>query len=150
MVRITRTDDQYFMQVDDNEPVALEVKQPNGWEPTIFLPENPTGRKLVNKKVADKRLEANPEGFELTDKPVRNSSGEHAPSVPNKRLVEYLKTLENGQELYDEYMAIIERAKAARDAAKKQPKSELEKAKEKLAKAMAKVKELEESMSEEE
>ena len=64
MVTITRTDDKYFMTVDQNEPVELEVKQPKGWEPTIMLPENPTNRKLINKAVADKKLDENPDGFE--------------------------------------------------------------------------------------
>lgn len=126
MVTITKHDDKYFMVVDDAPEVELEVKQPKGWEPTIMLPENPTGRKLINQASADKRL-AETGSFELTVKHSTGATGSHGPAIPNKRLVEYLKTLDNGQALYDEYMAIIERAIQARDAAKSKPKTEKDK-----------------------
>lgn len=149
MVTITKSNDEYFIVVDDQEPVQLEVKQPKGWDETLFLPENPTHRKLINKAAADKRLEANGGSFELTVKAERaagtgNGGGS---TIPNKALVEYLKTLENGQELYDEYIAIIERAKAARDEAKKKPLTEKEKLLARIERAKKALAELEEEQA---
>ena len=67
----------------------------------------------------------------LTYKATRTvgSVGKH---LPNEKLIAYLP-----EELQNEYRAIIERALAAKEAAKKQPMSDLEKAQAKLAKAQA-------------
>lgn len=135
MVTIKKVDDQYIMDVDGAETV-LEVKQPKGWDPTLFLPENPTGRKLINLAACDKRLEANGGSFELTEKAAR-ASGPRGRTVPNAKLVEYLKTLDNGQALYDEYMSIVEATWKAMDDAKAKPLTEREKLEAKIAKAKA-------------
>lgn len=133
MVTIKKVDDQYIMDVDGTETV-LEVKQPKGWEPTLFLPENPTGRKLINQAACDKRLAANGGSFELIVK-TAHATGPRGRSIPNAKLVEYLKTLEGGQELYDEYMAIIDEAYKAMEAAKSKPLTEKEKLMAKIEKA---------------
>lgn len=133
MVTIKKVDDQYIMDVDGTETV-LEVKQPRGWDKTLFLPENPTGRKLINLAACDKRLEANGGSFELTVK-TAHATGPRGKTVPNAKLVEYLKTLDNGQELYDEYMAIIDEAYKAMEAAKAKPLTEREKLELKIKKA---------------
>lgn len=133
MVTIKKVDDQYIMDVDGTETV-LEVKQPKGWDPTIMLPENPTGRKLINQAAADKRLEANGGSFELTVR-TAHATGPRGKTIPNAKLVEYLKTLDNGQELYDEYMGIIDEAYKAMEAAKAKPLTEKEKLMAKIEKA---------------
>lgn len=147
MVKITRNDDKFYLIIDDGEPIELEVKQPNGWDLTVFLPENPTGRKLLNVAALNKRFDkAGTDELELTDKAQRVSNGTREPAIPNKRLIEYLKGYKgtdadgnevDGDALYDEYMAIIEEARTAKAATAKTPKTDLEKAKEKLAKAQA-------------
>ncbi|MFQ9838191.1 MAG: hypothetical protein ACLRWT_12725 [Agathobacter rectalis] len=134
MVTITRTDDKYFMTVDQNKPVELEVKQPKGWEPTLMLPENPTNRKLINKAVADKKLDENPDGFELTVKAAYVPGQTTSLAVPNKKLIEYLSDAEK-----EEYMAIIERARQAYEAAKVKPMTEKEKLEAKIAKLQAQI-----------
>ena len=133
MVTIKKVDGQYIMDVDGTETV-LEVKQPKGWDPTIMLPENPTGRKLINQAAADKRLEANGGSFELTVR-TAHATGPRGKTIPNAKLVEYLKTLDNGQELYDEYMGIIDEAYKAMEAAKSKPLTEKEKLLAKIEKA---------------
>ena len=57
--------------------------------------------------------------------------------IPNKKLISYLPEAEQA-----EYKAIIDRAIAARDAAKAKPMTELEKAQAKLAKAQKALAEL--------
>lgn len=145
MVTITRTDDKYFMTVDQNKPVELEVKQPKGWEPTIMLPENPTNRKLINKEVADKKLDENPDGFELTVKVARVPGQTASLAVPNKKLIEYLSDAEK-----EEYMAIIERARQAYEAAKAKPMTEKEKLEAKIAKLQAQIAAMDNTDNEEE
>lgn len=145
MVTITRTDDKYFMTVDQNKPVELEVKQPKGWEPTIMLPENPTNRKLINKAVADKKLDENPDGFELTVKAACVPGQTTSLAVPNKKLIEYLSDAEK-----EEYMAIIERARQAYEAAKAKPMTEKEKLEAKIAKLQAQIAAMDNTDKEEE
>lgn len=147
MVTIKKVDGQYIMDVDGTETV-LEVKQPKGWDPTIMLPENPTGRKLINQGAADKRLEANGGSFELTVR-TAHATGPRGKTIPNAKLVEYLKTLDNGQELYDEYMGIIDEAYKAMEAAKAKPLTEKEKLLAKIEKAKKALEALEAKENEE-
>lgn len=141
MVTIKKVDDMYIMDVDGEEQLC-EVKQPKGWSETLFLPENPTGRKLINKAAADKRLEANGGSFELTVK-AAHSTGPRSRAVPHAKLVEYLKTLDDGQALFDEYMSIVESAFAAMDAAKHKPMTDREKLEAQIKKAQAALAKLE-------
>lgn len=145
MLTITRTNGKYFMTVDQNKPVELEVKKPKGWEPTIMLPENPTNRKLINKAVADKKLDKNPDGFELTVKAVRVPGQTTSIAIPNKKLIKYLSDAEK-----EEYMAIIERARQAYEAAKAKPMTEKEKLEAKIAKLQAQIAAMDNTDKEEE
>lgn len=98
----------------------------------IILTPNAANRKCVNEKNAEAYFAANPDGkIELTYKATR-SIGSTGPKMPNEKLIAYLS-----EEEQEEYKAIIARAIAARDADKKKPMTELEKAQAKLAKAQA-------------
>lgn len=98
----------------------------------IILTPNAANRKNYNKKNAEAYFAEHPDGcIEFTYKPTRKV-GAVGNRLPNEKLIAYLSPEEQ-----EEYKAIIARAIAARDAAKAQPKTELEKAKEKAEKAMA-------------
>ena len=137
MVTIKKVDDQYIMDVDGTDSV-LEVKQPKGWDETIVLPENPTNRKLINKAVADKKLEEHPEGFELTVKAARAPGQTTSLAIPSKKLLEYLP-----DDLKEEAMAIIERARQAYEAQKSRPLTEQEKLMAKIARMQKQIEEME-------
>lgn len=101
---------------------------------TIVLPKNASNRKWFNRKKAQEECEKNG-SCELPYKASRHI-GSGSNKVPNSKMVEwYRDNVEGGQALYDEYMAIINEAIAARDAAKAKPMTELEKAQAKLKKA---------------
>lgn len=98
----------------------------------LILTPNASNRKNINFKNAEKFFAENPDGcIEFTYKPTRKV-GAGGTKMPNEKLIAYLSPEEQ-----EEYKAIIARAIAARDAAKAQPKTELEKAREKAEKAMA-------------
>lgn len=98
----------------------------------IILTPNAANRKCVNEKNAEKFFAENPDGaIELTFKATR-TIGSAGPKMPNAKLIAYLP-----EELQEEYKAIIARAIAARDADKKKPMTDLEKAKAKAEKARA-------------
>lgn len=56
---ITKSKDNYFLNIEGQEPIKCEVKQPKGWDMTVFLPENPTGRKLFNLNKLEAALQKN-------------------------------------------------------------------------------------------
>ena len=98
----------------------------------VILTPNKANRKCVNEKNANKFFDENPDGaIELTFKATR-TVGSSGPKMPNAKLIAYLS-----EEEQEEYKAIIARAIAARDADKKKPMTELEKAKAKAEKAKA-------------
>lgn len=124
-----------IVTTDDNgvETVQLIDKTyPN--EPyTLVLPANESNRKYFNSK----KVEAAGGTIELTYKESK-TFGPRTESTPRKGLEEYLN--EEDKKLY---LALIEKAKKAREEAnKKSPKTELEKAIEKIAKLQALVVEL--------
>lgn len=117
-IYITKKDGEYYFNREGQEPVKCEVKQPKGWNETVFLPENETNRKLINKAKLDKALDTNPE-VELTVKqPVV-----HGPrtSGPKKADIEYLD--DNDKVLYQELMKKIADAKQAERNKAKDPKA---------------------------
>lgn len=65
-------------------------------------------------------------------------------AVPNKKLIEYLSDAEK-----EEYMAIIERARQAYEAAKAKPMTEKEKLEAKIAKLQAQIAVMDEVKEEE-
>ena len=124
-----------IVTIDDNgvETVQLIDKTyPN--EPyTLVLPANESNRKYFNSK----KVEAAGGTIELTYKESK-TIGPRTESAPRKGLEEYLD--ENDKKLY---LALVEKAKKAREEAnKKTPKTEVEKAMDKIAKLQALVAEL--------
>ena len=124
---IKNGDDYVLVEADGTEHVLTE-KVTDG--AAFILPPNCSNRKYFN--IARIAAAVAKEGFiTLTYKATRTvgSIGKH---LPNEKLIAYLP-----EALQNEYRAIIERALAAKEAAKKQPMSDLEKAQAKLAKAQA-------------
>ena len=109
---------------------------------TVALPANDSNRKYFNIAKFEALKDSKGE-MALTFK-ASVKLGERGTALPNRKLVEYLKTIEKdeasgktGQELYDEYLEIIERARKAKEEAKAKPMTELEKAQAKVKKAEA-------------
>ena len=124
---IKNGDDYVLVEADGTEHVLTE-KVTDG--AAFILPPKCSKRKYFNIDRIDAAVAK--EGFiTLTYKATRTvgSIGKH---LPNEKLIAYLP-----EALQNEYRAIIERALAAKEAAKKQPMSDLEKAQAKLAKAQA-------------
>ena len=134
-IYITKQEGNYYLNREGQEPVRCEVKQPKGWDETVFLPENETNRKLINKAKLDKALEKADE-FELTVKaPVTIGQRSAAPKKPD---IEYLD--DNDKILYQELMDKIAKAKAEAKAKAKDPKELL---RQKIARYEAQLKAME-------
>lgn len=101
-------------------------------EKTIALTKNSSNRKWANRAKADAEIEAN--GFFPLYYKASKTFGPSGSknTLPNAKLIAYLS-----EEEQNEYKDIIARAIAARDAKKAQPKTDLEKAQARLAKAKA-------------
>lgn len=116
-----------YTLVDNGTETKLEVIQPKGWDPTLELPENSTGRKLVNVPNLLKKLDS--EGrFELKAKTPRTPSDKPAaPKAPTKKWYEWLNA--DDQAILHELEARAEANKqAAIEAEKAIKNSPLEKA----------------------
>lgn len=131
MCEIVKEGEEYFL-VDNgvkSEPLKTEATGV-----AFVLPVNSSNRKWYNKGRVDAAIES--EGkLVLTYKATRKigSTGSTGVRMPNAKLVEtYLSPEE-----FAEYKAIIDRAIAARDAAKAKPMTEKEKLEAKIAKAQA-------------
>lgn len=102
---------------------------------TIVLTPNRANRKWFNRKKAQEAIDA---GEEV---PLYYKASRHigtSNKVPNAKMMEWAKdNMEGGAALYEEYMAIVARAMAARDEAKAKPLTEKEKLEAKVAKAKA-------------
>lgn len=95
-----------------------------------ILTPNAANRKCLNKAKTDAYFVENPNGeIPLTYKATRTFDGTSS-KLPNAKLIAYLD-----EELQAEYKAIIDRAIEAKNAAKAQPMTELEKAQAKVKKA---------------
>lgn len=131
-VFVNKINGDYYLNVEGQEPQKCEVKQPKGWDATVFLPENPTNRKLINKARLDANLEKSPE-YELTVKtPVTITRG---PKTPKKPDIEYLDEKDRAV-----YQKLLEKIKAAKEKEKeeaKKPKSPKEILMAKIAKYQA-------------
>lgn len=136
MVTITKVQDTYTLN-DNGVITNLTVVQPKGWDPTIQLPENSTGRKLINVPKLDKALEQNPI-YELKAKTQSNKSDK--PSTPRtvKSLEEYL----TGEDK-EKFLELKAKAIAQREAARNHKMTDLEKARKLVEKYQAKVAHLE-------
>lgn len=131
-VFVNKINGDYYLNVEGQEPQKCEVKQPKGWDATVFLPENPTNRKLINKARLDANLEKSPE-YELTVKtPVTITRG---PKTPKKPDIEYLD--EKDRAVYQELLEKIKAAKEKEKEEAKKPKSPKEILMAKIAKYQA-------------
>ena len=146
--------------IDTNEPLAYLVKKEDGYHiedldgnigevlksdknDALILTENAANRKWVMCKKADAFFAENGDDakFPLMYKATRTMDGaSRSTKLPNEKLISYLPEAEQ-----EEYKAIIARAIQARDAeraASKAPKSEADKARAKIAKLVAQLKDM--------
>lgn len=117
------------------------IKNEGDW---IILPENASNRKMIKLVQANKFFDENGDDarIPLAYKATRTLNGvSYSTKLPNEKLIAYLP-----EELQEEYKAIIARAIAARDAEreanKKKPMTEAEKAQAKVTKIIAQLKEM--------
>lgn len=116
-VFVNKSNGDYYLNVEGQEPQKCEVKQPKGWDATVFLPDNPTNRKLINKARLDANLEKSPE-YELSVKtPVTITRG---PRTPKKPDIEYLS--DEDKVVYQELLDKIKAAKEKEKEEAKKPK----------------------------
>ena len=131
-VFVNKINGDYYLNVEGQDPQKCEVKQPKGWDVTIFLPENPTNRKLINKAKLDANLEKSPE-YEISVKtPVTFTRG---PKTPKKPDIEYLS--DEDKIVYQELLDKIKAAKEKEKEEAKKPKSPKEILMAKIAKYQA-------------
>lgn len=149
--------------VVDNEPKAYLVKREDGYhiedlegnlsdpcklvdkDQWIVFPANASNRKCVKVTVAEKFFTENGDDAKmaLLYKATRTigEGTSRSTKLPNEKLISYLPEAEQ-----EEYKAIIARAIAARDAEreanKKKPMTEAEKAQAKVTKLIAQLKEM--------
>lgn len=121
--------------VEDNGVRTAEcvVKPYKGGRHEIHLQPNSSNRKIWDWDDAKEKC-ANGGRIQLLYKPSIKLGTVTRNNVPNAKLIEYL----NGEDKA-EYMAIIERAKAAMEAARKKPMTEEEKLRAQIAKLQAKL-----------
>ena len=128
---IIKDEDGDFRVVDYNGEIGPKCKLVDEGDRTIALTPNKSNRKWFNKARAEAEI-AEKGQADLYFKASKHFGSANT-RMPNEKLVEkYLSADELA-----EYKAIIQRAIEAREADKKQPKTDLEKAQEKLAKAKA-------------
>ena len=142
LAKLVKRDDGYHViDQDGTEGPVCDKRTSDGY---IILTPNAANRKNVNEKKAEAFFAENPDGFiGLTYKATRKLGEVTTRAIPNAKLISYLP-----EELQAEYKAIIDRAIAARDAARKQPMTEEEKLKAKIEKLKAKLAAIETSTEE--
>lgn len=125
--------------VEDNGVRTAEcvVKPYRGGRYEIHLQPNSSNRKIWDWDDAKEKC-ANGGRIKLLFKPAIKLGTVTRNNVPNAKLIEYLNDEDKA-----EYMAIIERAKAAMEAARKKPMTEKEKIEAQIAKWKAKLASLE-------
>lgn len=129
LCKVICEDDNYYLvdcaTGDKSEPLTISK------DGIAFkLPENAANRTWLNVVNAKATIEE--DGYVGLTYKASKKIGAVSNRLPNEKLIAYLSPEEQ-----EEYRAIIARAMAAKEAAKAQPKTELEKAKEKAEKAMA-------------
>ena len=130
LARVVKREDGYH--VIDNDGTEGPVCNKRTADGYIILTPNASNRKNINEKNAERFFAENPDGcIELTYKASRKL-GDAPKTMPNAKLISYLSEEEQA-----EYKAIIDRAIAAREADRKKPMTELEKAQARLEKAKA-------------
>lgn len=96
------------------------------------LPANPANRQWFMIGKANKEFETHPDGIPLTYRPSRKLAGVRR--IPNEKLIAFLSEDEKA-----EYLALINTAYDRMEAAKPQPKTEVDKLKARIAAAQAKL-----------
>lgn len=129
---VKREDGYHVIDQDGTEGPVCKLVDEGG--KTIALTKNAANRFWANKAKADVEIEANG-FFPLYYKASKKfgPAGSRSTAMPNAKLISYLS-----EEEQEEYKAIIARAIAARDADKKKPMTELEKAQAAAERAKAK------------
>ena len=137
LAKIVKRDDGYHV-VDHDGTEGPVCKLVDEGGKTIALTKNKANRFWANKAKADEAIEKDGY-FPLYYKASKKfgPQGSRSTAMPNAKLIAYLS-----EEEQEEYKAIIARAIEARDADKKKPMTELEKAQAALAKAKAKYEQL--------
>lgn len=128
---VVKRDDGYHV-VDQNgtEGPVCTKRTSDGY---IILTPNAANRKNINEKKTEAFFAENPDGMiPLCYKATRTVSTA-GPKMPNAKLISYLS-----EEEQEEYKAIIARAIEAKNADKKKPMTELEKAQAAAERARAK------------
>lgn len=126
--------DNYYVAIDGNEPIKCEVKQPKGWDETIFLPTNPANRKYINKAALDKKLETNAQ-YELEFKESKTLGPRGTTKTNKKPAIEYLNEEDRAT-----LNALMDKANTLKaEAEKPVPLTAIEKAKLEVERAMKKL-----------
>lgn len=135
LARVVKREDGYHViDRDGTEGPVCNKRTSDGY---IILTPNASNRKNINEKNAERFFAENPDGcIELVYKATRKIG--QVTKLPNAKLISYLS-----EEDQAEYKAIIDRAIAARDADRKKPMTELEKAQARLERARAALAKLE-------
>jgi hypothetical protein len=129
--KLVRRDDGYHViDFDGTEGPVCRISTDGDGTPWVIFTPNKSNRKCINKKKADKFFDEGNESMDLYYKATKHI-GSVGTRIPNEKLISYLP-----KELQDEYHAIIARAIEAKNADKKQPMTEREKAEAKLARAI--------------
>lgn len=115
---ITKLEDNYFLNIEGQEPIKCEVKQPKGWDMTVFLPENPTGRKLLNLNKLEAALQKNDE-VELNVKTPVNRTNTQSTRTRTP-IEDYLEGDEK-----EMFIELRDKALANREKAMNDPKAKL-------------------------
>lgn len=127
--KIIKQDDGFHV-VDFDGTVGPVCKFCDADDKTIVLTKNKSNRQWFNRAKAEAEIAEKGE-VDLYYKASKHF-GPSGTKLPNAKLISYLS-----EEDQAEYKAIIDRAKAAKEADKKKPLTEVEKAQRKLAKAQA-------------
>lgn len=129
-------DGKFFIEDNGVRSAECVVKPYRGSE-IIYLQPNSANRKFFMAPEARKQC-ADGQRVKLLFKPSIKLGTVTRTNIPNAKLIEYLN-----EEDKAEYLAIIERAKAAMEAARKKPMTEKEKIEAQIAKLTAKLANLE-------
>ena len=128
---IIKDEDGNYHVVDEDGTIGPICKLVDEGDRTIALTKNASNRKWFNRKKADEEIEE--KGHVDLYYKASKTFGPSTAHMPNEKLVEKYLTPEE----FAEYKVIINEAIRRREEDKVKPKTELEKAQERVAKAKA-------------
>lgn len=128
LAHIVKDEDGYHVVDVETGETGPSCKFCDANDKTIVLTPNRANRKWANRAKADEAIEK--DGFFPLTYKASKHFGPTGTKMPNEKLIKFLP-----EDLQHEYRAIIDRAIAAREAAKSKPLTELEKAQAKLKRA---------------